>query len=80
MSGRLVCFVHVTDDEGVVHAFGPDDDVPGWAVAKITNPDVWVGEAQAEPDTGSDSDDAPASDPDGEAQAEPDKVTKAGRR
>lgn len=43
MSGRLLRFVHVTDGEGNVHAFGPDDVVPEWAVAQITNPKVWDG-------------------------------------
>lgn len=26
---------------GYVHSFGPGDDVPDWAAARITNPDVW---------------------------------------
>lgn len=32
---RLVSYVHVFDDEGEPHAFGPDDDVPEWAAAKM---------------------------------------------
>lgn len=39
---KLSTFVHVSDDEGVVHAFGPADNVPAWAVKKITNRLVWV--------------------------------------
>jgi len=39
---RLNCFVPVMDDVLQVHVFGPDDEVPVWAVAKITNPDVWA--------------------------------------
>ncbi|WP_425837318.1 hypothetical protein [Streptomyces fractus] len=39
---RLATFVHVTDDEGVNHAFGPADDVPAWAEALITNPKAWA--------------------------------------
>ncbi|MGC0365009.1 hypothetical protein ABH922_002993 [Rhodococcus sp. 27YEA15] len=38
---RLITFVHVADESGVGHAFGPDDAVPEWAAKKITNPDVW---------------------------------------
>lgn len=39
---RVVASVHVRDDEGTTHVFGPDDDViPAWARAKITNPAAW---------------------------------------
>lgn len=37
----LVYTVTVVDDEGDSHSFGPDDDVPGWAAQKITNPSAW---------------------------------------
>lgn len=50
--GRLAACVHVYDDEGVAHVFGPGDDVPDWAAKAITNPDAWVsdthGPAQGE--------------------------------
>ncbi|OZD74889.1 hypothetical protein CH273_25725 [Rhodococcus sp. 05-339-2] len=39
---RLAVFVHVADKNGDIHAFGPDDDVPAWAVKSITNPGVWA--------------------------------------
>ncbi|WP_143545207.1 MULTISPECIES: hypothetical protein [unclassified Rhodococcus (in: high G+C Gram-positive bacteria)] len=39
---RLSMFVHVADKNGDIHAFGPDDDVPAWAVKSITNPGVWA--------------------------------------
>jgi hypothetical protein len=39
---RLNTFVHVHDADGVSHAFGPGDTVPGWAVDLITNPGVWA--------------------------------------
>ncbi|OZF25173.1 hypothetical protein CH296_28100 [Rhodococcus sp. 14-2496-1d] len=39
---RLAVFVHVADKNGETHAFGPDDDVPAWAVKSITNPGVWA--------------------------------------
>jgi hypothetical protein len=35
-------FVHVTDDKGVTHVFGPADEVPTWAEALITNPKAWA--------------------------------------
>lgn len=38
----LKCFVHVKDEAGVPHAFGPADDVPEWAQALITNPKAWA--------------------------------------
>lgn len=41
----LVTFVHLTDEDGISHGFGPGDEVPAWAVEKITNPDVWAGDA-----------------------------------
>lgn len=44
----LVTFVHLTDEDGVSHGFGPGDEVPAWAVEKITNPDVWAGDAPAD--------------------------------
>jgi hypothetical protein len=47
MSGRLASYVHVRDADGVVHVFGPDDEVPEWAAALITNPVAW-----AEPPSG----------------------------
>jgi hypothetical protein len=39
---KLRTYVHVKDDEGVTHAFGPDDVVPEWAQALITNPKAWL--------------------------------------
>lgn len=47
MPGKLNTFVHATavDKDGNIRSktFGPDDDVPDWAVRAITNPHVWVG-------------------------------------
>ncbi|WP_179894181.1 hypothetical protein [Streptomyces sp. or20] len=37
----LATNVHVTDDNGVSHVFSPDDVVPDWAQALITNPKAW---------------------------------------
>ncbi|MDQ5863217.1 MAG: hypothetical protein M3536_13250 [Actinomycetota bacterium] len=39
---KLNTYVHVHDKDGVSHAFGPDDTLPEWAEALITNPDVWA--------------------------------------
>lgn len=41
MARRLRRSVHVRDDRGAFHVFGPSDDVPSWAVAKIGNPAAW---------------------------------------
>lgn len=38
---RLNVHVHVRKDDGTHEVFGPDDEVPAWAVAQITNPNVW---------------------------------------
>lgn len=52
---RLNTYVHAAEvDEngkptGRAGNFGPDDDLPDWAVAAITNPDVWAGEKPAAP-------------------------------
>lgn len=35
MSRRLVSYVHVLGDDGQYHVFGPDDDVPKWALDKM---------------------------------------------
>jgi hypothetical protein len=39
---KLNTYVHVHDEDGISHAFGPDDTVPEWAEKAITNPDVWA--------------------------------------
>jgi hypothetical protein len=35
-------YVHVTDDKGAAHVFGPADEVPEWAQALIINPKAWA--------------------------------------
>lgn len=40
---KLTTYVHVADEHGAMHVFGPDDEVPAWAAKAITNPDVWDG-------------------------------------
>ncbi|WP_346536952.1 hypothetical protein [Micromonospora sp. DPT] len=45
MARKLNTTVHVADDNGTMHVFGPGDEVPGWAEKKITNPDVWEGDS-----------------------------------
>jgi len=40
---RLISSVHVADESGVSHVFGPSDAVPSWAAARITNPAAWDG-------------------------------------
>jgi hypothetical protein len=38
---RLASYVHVHKD-GASHVFGPEDEVPEWAAALITNPLAWA--------------------------------------
>lgn len=40
---RLISCVHVADESGVSHVFGPTDAIPSWAAARITNPAAWDG-------------------------------------
>lgn len=47
---RLSAHVHVRDQFGAVHVFGPDDVVPEWAVDAISNPDAWESEPESEPE------------------------------
>jgi len=47
MARRLRSFVHVFDERGNSHAFGPDDKVPAWA-AKQMGDHCW--ESSDEPD------------------------------
>lgn len=48
---KLNTYVHVvaTDANGTQQSgtFGPADELPDWAAAAITNPDVWDGEPPA---------------------------------
>jgi hypothetical protein len=39
---RLATYVHVLGPDGDLHPFGPDDVLPDWAVAGISNPKVWA--------------------------------------
>ncbi|MFE7624246.1 hypothetical protein [Streptomyces sp. NPDC057509] len=39
---KLRTYVHVKDEQGQDHAFGPDDVVPEWAQVLITNPKAWL--------------------------------------
>ncbi len=41
MARGLVRRVHVTDEQGRAHVFGPGSAVPDWAAEKITNPKAW---------------------------------------
>ncbi|MFI6368703.1 hypothetical protein ACIBG0_38980 [Nocardia sp. NPDC050630] len=42
---KLIAHVHVYDDEGNSHVFGPGDDVPADVAKRITNPDAWEPES-----------------------------------
>lgn len=39
---RLVRTVHLVDEQGRSHVFGPGSDVPEWAAKRITNPSAWA--------------------------------------
>lgn len=47
MARNLKSVVHVHDELGVTHVFGPDSAPPKWAREAITNPNAW----DSEPDT-----------------------------
>lgn len=62
---RLNTFVHVRDEHGHTHVFGPDENVPAWAEEAITNPKVWAeapaGDPRAAEPKGSLADEPPRS-------------------
>lgn len=62
MTRRLTGYVHVRDGAGVDHGFGPDDTVPDWAAAQITNPGAWTGEESDPSEPGPDDPPPPAPD------------------
>ena len=35
MAAKLATTVHLIDDSGEAHVFGPDSDLPDWAVSKL---------------------------------------------
>lgn len=59
MSRKLLAYVTVRDSALLSHTFGPDDDVPDWAAAQITNEAVWEGHAD-EAQQDDDDDEKPA--------------------
>lgn len=70
MAKKLNTYVHVLDDAGERHVFGPGDTVPAWARKKITNPHVWDdgeggsgGGSSAQKDTGQETGQGPAEGP-----------------
>lgn len=40
---KLNAIVHLLDESGGRHRFGPGDELPDWAAEKITNPKAWAG-------------------------------------
>jgi len=66
MSRRLATYVYLTDGLHV-HAFGPDDDLPDWAVKAIPNPKAWQDEQQGDVD-----DDGEQPEPDAESSEQGD--------
>lgn len=86
VSGRLRGYVHVTDDDGHSHVYGPSTEVPEWAARKITNRRAWATQPTIPaPTTGtgqdvdaSGQDDAPPAG--GEVPARPPKSGKGAGR
>jgi len=35
MAAKIATTVHLTDDEGTAHTFGPESELPDWAVSKL---------------------------------------------
>lgn len=35
MAAKLATTVHLTDDNGAAHVFGPESELPEWAVSKL---------------------------------------------
>lgn len=51
MAGRkLVTTVHVEDEAGTYHVFGPGDNVPDELAKRITNPAVWESNRDSDDD------------------------------
>lgn len=46
---KLNSFVAVRDADGHDVWFGPGQEVPGWAIAKITNPAAWAEAPKVDP-------------------------------
>jgi predicted component of type VI protein secretion system len=44
---RLARHVHVRDERGRPHVFGPSDELPAWAAAKITSRTAWASDPAA---------------------------------
>lgn len=49
-ANKLATYVAVRDTQHHAHIFGPDDTVPSWAVALITNPKAWDIPPHVQPD------------------------------
>jgi hypothetical protein len=48
MAKKLLTTVHLTDEKGVAHTFGPQDELPGWAQKHLAESwgdrdDLWEG-------------------------------------
>lgn len=54
MAKKLNTTVHLTDDKGHAHVFGPKDELPGWAEKQLADSwgedrdDLWEGAASPE--------------------------------
>lgn len=50
MANGLVSYVYVLDSSGTPHGFGPDDDLPDWAVEQM-GPHCFEGGVKPSPKT-----------------------------
>lgn len=71
---ELISYVHVYDEHGDVHVFGPGVTVPAWAKAKITNPKAWSAGGSDEV-TGNGPEPEPEGTPEDSVGAPDDEVT-----
>lgn len=60
---RLVRNVHLVDEQGRSHVFGPDSVVPEWARKRITNPAAWSDGSTADESTTVEVEEPPRSGP-----------------
>lgn len=71
MAKKLRSFVHLTDERGEVHSFGPDDKVPAWA-AKAMGDHVWADDDEDDAEvgavTGVEDEPVPADEKSGDAR------------
>lgn len=69
---ELAAYVHVTDEQGGGHWFGPGGTVPAWARSRITNPAALEDRPEQKPE--------PTGGSDGGGQEQPAKPKRTTRK